>query len=91
VFVGTIDAAVVGLLAAHLGDDIAEVLLVFVHPEARELGLGDEMLAAAVGAARAAGCRVFEGTALPGDRDTKNLYERAAITARKLTVSTSLD
>jgi GNAT superfamily N-acetyltransferase len=93
VFVGTIDGVVVGMLAVALGDrvaGVAEVLLAFVHPEARELGLGDEMLAEALQAARAAGCRVFEGTALPGDRDTKNLYERAAITARKLTVSTPL-
>ena len=34
---------------------------------------------------------VFEGEALPGDRDTKNLYERAGITARLITVSTRLD
>ena len=33
---------------------------------------------------------VVEGTALPGDRDTKNLYERAGITARKIIVSTRL-
>ena len=30
------------------------------------------------------------GEALPGDRKTKNLYERAAITTRKLTVWTAL-
>ena len=29
----------------------------------------------------------LEGEALPGDRDTKNLYERAGITARLITVS----
>ena len=36
-------------------------------PGARELGLGDALLAAALEAARAAGCTVLEGTALPGD------------------------
>jgi GNAT superfamily N-acetyltransferase len=90
VFVGTVDGVVVGMLAVAIADPVAEVLLAFVHPEARELGLGDDMLAMALTAARGAGCREFEGTALPGDRDTKNLYERAGITARKLTVSTAL-
>ena len=35
--------------------------------------------------------RVLEGHALPGDRETKNLYERAGITARLITVSRRLD
>ena len=34
--------------------------------------------------------RALEGEALPGDRETKNLYERAGITARLITVSKSL-
>ena len=58
---------------------------------ARELGFGDAMLAAGLAHARARGAVVFEGEALPGDRDTKNLYERAGITARLITVSTRLD
>jgi hypothetical protein len=33
---------------------------------------------------------VLEGTALPGDRDTKNLYERAGVVARKIVVSKPL-
>jgi len=51
----------------------------------------DDLLAAAIDRARERGCAVLEGTALPGDRDTKNLYERAGITARLITVSTRLD
>ena len=61
-----------------------------MHPEARELGFGDWLLEAALHAARDAGSTVLEGTALPGDRDTKNLYERAGIKARKITVSLPL-
>ena len=49
------------------------------------------MLAAGLQHARDRGAQVFEGEALPGDRDTKNLYERAGITARLITVSTRLD
>ena len=63
---------------------------VYVEPEARELGFGDELLATALDIARARGCTALQATALPGDRLTKNLYERAGITTRKLTVWTRL-
>lgn len=90
VWVGAVDDLVVGYLQLVRRSEIAEVRQVYVRPEARELGFGDGMLAAAMDAARQAGCTVIEGTALPGDRDTKNLYERAGITARKITVSKRL-
>jgi ribosomal protein S18 acetylase RimI-like enzyme len=89
-WVATIDDVVVGYLQLQVAGTAAEVLQVYVHPEAREVGFGDWLLEAALGTARAQGCTVFEGTALPGDRDTKNLYERAGIKARKITVSTPL-
>jgi GNAT superfamily N-acetyltransferase len=87
VWVGTIDDVVVGYLELTRHGHLAEVRQVYVRLEARELGFGDWLLEAALSAARAAGCTVLEGTALPGDRDTKNLYERAGIKARKITVS----
>lgn len=90
VWVATIDAVVVGYLVSTLDDDVARIVDVFVHPEAREVGFGDELLAAAVAAARLGGARLLEGEALPGDRETKNLYERAGIKARLITVSTPL-
>ena len=90
VWVATIDEVVVGYLQLVVCEAAAEVWQVYVHPEARELGFGDWMLEAAMACARDAGCTVLEGTALPGDRDTKNLYERAGIKARKITVSTPL-
>ena len=90
VWVATIDDVVVGYLVGEVDGDVARVVDVYVHPEARELGFGDELLAAALAAARAAGARLLEGEALPGDRNTKNLYERAGITARLITVSTPL-
>lgn len=90
VWVATIDGAVVGYLELAVSDDVAEVRQVWVHPGAREVGLGDGLLEAAIDGARRIGCTVLEGTALPGDRETKNLYERAGITARKIVVSTTL-
>jgi ribosomal protein S18 acetylase RimI-like enzyme len=92
IWVAVIDRVVVGYLELVLpGDDgIGIVRQVWVDPEARELGFGDVLLERAIGDLVAAGGHTVEATALPGDRDTKNLYERAGVTARKLTVSRRL-
>lgn len=89
-WVATVDDVVVGYLVGECTPPVARVLDVFVHPEARELGFGDALLAVCREAARDAGAAVLEGEALPGDRETKNLYERAGITARLIVLSTPL-
>ena len=94
-FVGEIDGAVVGFLRGTI-DLIPErgkvytVDRVFVVEQARQLGFGDALLAAAIERAMSNNCLVIEANALPGDRETKNLYERAGITARSIIVSRSL-
>lgn len=90
VFVAHIGEVLVGYLVLSVDGDLAIVEDVFVVDGARELGFGDELLAAAVAHGRSVGCRVLEGESLPGDRDTKNLYERAGIKARLITVSSPL-
>ncbi len=86
VFVAAIDDVVVGYLVADLGaDHVLRIDQVWVTPEARELGFGDELLATAIAAAITRGAVAVEGQALPGDRHTKNLYERAGIVARLIT------
>lgn len=86
VFVGAIDEVIIGYLVASVGDDeVLRIDQVWVTPEARELGFGDELLAAAIERGRSMGARAVEGQALPGDRHTKNLYERAGIVARLIT------
>jgi len=86
VFVGSIDDVVIGYLVAEIGHDrIVRVDQVWVTPEARELGFGDELLASAIEHGRSHGAIAVEGQALPGDRHTKNLYERAGIVARLIT------
>lgn len=92
VLIGDLDGVVVGYLVLIMtpGSPVAVVDEVYVAEWARELGYGDGLLAEAVERARAAGLQYLEATALPGDRDTKNLYERAGITARAITVSTTL-
>jgi GNAT superfamily N-acetyltransferase len=92
VYVGVIDEVVVGymlLVRAHALDR-GLVTHAFVEAEARELGFGDTMLEHAIADTRAAGLAGIESIALPGDRETKNLFERAGMTARKITVYKSL-
>ncbi len=88
--VAELDGFVVGYLELALTGDLAFVRQVYVQPEARELGFGDGLIEAARQEAQRHGCSALEGSALPGDRETKNLYERAGITARKIIVSTRL-
>lgn len=89
VFVADLDGCQVGYLVLDLGR-VATVESVYVDPEAREVGFGDALLDIARRTAIEFGATLLEGTALPGDRDTKNLYERAGITARAITVSVLL-
>ncbi len=99
VWVAEIDQVVVGYLELMLPavggvggvGGVGVVRQVYVDPEARELGFGDDLLACAMQAIRDAGGTTIESFALPGDRNTKNLFERAAVTARKLIVSKRLD
>jgi GNAT superfamily N-acetyltransferase len=86
VHVAVIDGVVVGYLVAEVGEDrIVRVDQVWVTPQARELGFGDGLLAAAIECGLEQGAVAVEGESLPGDRHTKNLYERAGIVARLIT------
>ena len=86
IVVAHIGPVLVGYLAADLGEDhIVRVDQVWVTPEARENGFGDALLALVIERARSGGAIAVEGQALPGDRHTKNLYERAGIVARLIT------
>jgi GNAT superfamily N-acetyltransferase len=88
--VAELDGFVVGYVELIFGGDAALVRQIYVEPEARELGFGDGLLESARHEAQRRGCGAIEGIALPGDRETKNLFERAGMTARKIIVSTRL-
>ena len=86
VWIAHIDDVVVGYMVAELGDDlIVRIDQVWVTPLAREVGFGDALLEQAISSARERGAIGVEGESLPGDRQTKNLYERAGIVARLIT------
>lgn len=91
VWLAHIDEVVVGYLVAQLGlDAVLRVDQVWVTPEARELGFGDALLETATDWGRTHGAIGVEGQSLPGDRQTKNLYERAGIVARLITTYRAL-
>jgi GNAT superfamily N-acetyltransferase len=98
VWVATIPAdgsadVVVGFLVADRAADpmpVARIDQVYVADEARELGFGDALVAEAMDWARRGGAELIEAETLPGDRNLKNLYERAGVTARLITVSKKL-
>ncbi len=91
VLAGCVDGVPVGVMvvdrrALDDGREVARVSLVFVTAGARGIGVGEALLDAATDWAREAGCVGLDGLALPGDRETKNLYERAGMSARLITV-----
>jgi GNAT superfamily N-acetyltransferase len=90
VWVAVLDDVLMGYIVLSTDRSVATIDEVYVSPDAREVGFGDALLESAIESARAGGARLLEGEALPGDRDTKNLYERAGIKARLITVSTEL-
>ena len=90
--VATLDDVVVGHAITHLGTagGVARVTWLYVEPGARELGLGEMLLADATEWATAVGASRIESTALPGDRETKNMFERFGMKARLLVVGRPL-
>jgi GNAT superfamily N-acetyltransferase len=91
VLAGCVDGVPVGVLLVDRrpledGRQVARVSLVYVDADARGIGVGESLLDAATAWALEAGCVGLDGLALPGDRETKNLYERAGMSARLITV-----
>lgn len=87
--------AIVGFLVFQIVDQPGRGLIctidrVYVEEQAREMGCGDGLLALATEIAVQGRCASIEGNALPGDRETKNLYERASMKARKIITSRDL-
>jgi GNAT superfamily N-acetyltransferase len=91
VLVGVVEGVPLGYLAWSYDGKLAHIEHVFVHADARGLGIGDALLGAAMTAARGVGATAIEAEVLPGDREMKNLYERAGVVARKLVLRGTLN
>lgn len=85
--VAVIGDHVVGALTARVDGDVFVVDRVYVEPSARAHGAGDALVAALLELAPTHGVHRVDGWALPGDRETKNLYERNGMTARAIIAS----
>jgi len=90
ILVGTIDDVVVGFAAVHHSGTTATISHLYVTPEAREVGVGEALVEDLLAWAPIVGASALEATALPGDRETKNLFERVGMKARAITVSRRL-
>ena len=63
---------------------------VFVDPDARGVGIGEVIMDFTIDWSRANGSALIMGRTFPGDRATKNFFERFRITARLIEVSKEL-
>jgi GNAT superfamily N-acetyltransferase len=95
VLVGTFDGVVVGYGLVQRetlrdGTAIAVIDGLYVEPDARGVGVGEALMEEVLAWSVAAGCRGIDGFALPGDRETKNFFERFGLTARAILVHRSL-
>lgn len=94
--VGTVDDVVVGyglaqLVKLHDGATMSRVSDLYVDPEARGIGVGEAMMDMLVDLARTAGAIGIDSLALPGDRATKNFFERFGLVARAIVVHRSFE
>jgi ribosomal protein S18 acetylase RimI-like enzyme len=91
VVVGTIDDTVLGYGAVRTeplrdGTVLGVVDDIWVDPEARGIGLGEAIMDELVEWCEQRGCRGVDSLALPGNRATKNFFERFGLVARGIIV-----
>jgi N-acetylglutamate synthase-like GNAT family acetyltransferase len=81
---------VCGFADMEISESVGMVRRVYISEAARELGAGATLIDELRVQAKALGCRRIDAYALPGDRLTKNLFERAGMKARLLIASSDL-
>lgn len=91
VLVGTIDDVVIGFGVGSVetlrtGETLGLVHDLYVEPEAREIGVGEEIAAMLIAYFEARDCVAADAWALPGDRATKNFFEDHGFVARGIVV-----
>ncbi len=89
VMVGTLEEHVIGYGVAEVeelrdGSKLGIISEIYVQGEARGVGVGELLVERLATFCIDAGCIGVDATALPGDRQAKNFFERAGFTARLL-------
>jgi len=79
-----------GFADMEISDSVAMIRRVYISEAARELGAGATLIDELRIHAQASGCTRIDAYALPGDRLTKHLFERAGMKARLLIASSDL-
>lgn len=95
VVVGTIDNTIIGFGTGRViwlsdGGRLGEITELFVEPGAREVSVGETMIASLTAWCADHGCVGVDATALPGHRAAKNFFEDQGFIARSLTMHHSL-
>lgn len=90
VLVAGIGSTIMGSLSALKDGTTCFISHIYVIPEAREIGLGDALLSHLVDELRTHSVQRVTSQALPGDRATKNLFERHGLIAETILVGKSL-
>ncbi|HTN99357.1 MAG TPA: GNAT family N-acetyltransferase, partial [Microthrixaceae bacterium] len=95
VLIGSIGSTSVGFAVvstAQLREDylLADINEIFVEPDARDIGVGEALMAAITQWATERGCTGLDSRALPGDRSTKNFFESNGLVARAILVHRDL-
>jgi GNAT superfamily N-acetyltransferase len=91
VVVGTLDHTVMGYGIARLERLRDQGILgvvedIYVEPGARGIGIGEAMMDHLLAWCRERGCFGVDSLALPGNRATKNFFERFGLVARAIVV-----
>ena len=95
-WVGQIDDVPVGYAVAGVellrtGELLGRITDMWVQPEARQVGVGEALVANVIEWCTERGCVGIDSLALPGNRATKNFFETFGFKARLLTVYRPLD
>lgn len=95
VLVGTIDDVVVGYAIVRRevlrdGGVLGAVDDLYVEPDARGVGVGEALMDEVLAWCRRNRCEGVDAVALPGNRATKNFFERFGLVARAIVVHRDL-
>lgn len=86
-----IDGSPVGSVCFSDEGTVRTITRLHVLEAFRQVGAGDALMEWVVSDARSRGMTALRGTALPGDRRSKNLFERHGLVARAIQVERPLD